>query len=765
MHIPEIVEQGQTDILIPLRLQNLDKIPIYLISTRLYYRCQLEDIQGEYKVISSTSTSELIPPNSEKEIILHVDIATDIPIGQAAITPILLVSWNDNVPQELELVSEEPYIWTVQPRGRTFVISTEHSDREIAGIPFWVKLEAWCNNQPDIDYSGVSRIYFDIVDSSNQTAAQIPNYLDLSFDHGKTITERNFCFYNTVETYLLRAKDTQAGGPQGTSNMIAIKPGELGSFRLELDTPQKNNTVLEGRCHLIALDMYENIKTNYHTDTILASSEGKIKGIPSVGNVISGANFQDGIADLVSLGIKINVPELTEGGKVVKLIAKANGKIGYSNEITLIPSTVMPPSATQALLRKLWGYRKKRIWIANTDEEVTNDLQENFQNDYDVLVRTLELDHLDVLIGNPPDVLFLDASTTESEGYAILREIRRTPNMEGINIFIIGSSTESERKISEVLRSGSIYLTKPISIPTLRAMVADLLETTSMEHGHMPTRGARMQGSEGHIYQIISKVGEGGMGYIYEAKRLRDQKKVIIKYLPPRDFKSIKSVVRFIQEAHTVLSFQHENLVTGYDMIMDRNRCFYVMEFIDGKTVEELIRKDKKIPPIIALRIVLQVATALQSLEEDHHLVHRDIKPSNILVTPHGLVKLVDFGIAKLSNHHLTTVGIILGTPYYLSPEQILGKEITIQSDIYSLGATFYHMITGEHPFQGSDVYNIIHQRLNKDPKDPRTYTKDIPEVISNLILRMMDRKPNRRFDNCRSLIVEIETILQYFNY
>ncbi|HNZ67195.1 MAG TPA: hypothetical protein PKM32_07470, partial [Planctomycetota bacterium] len=507
MHIPEIVEQGQTDILIPLRLQNLDKIPIYLISTRLYYRCQLEDIQGEYKVISSTSTSELIPPNSEKEIILHVDIATDIPIGQAAITPILLVSWNDNVPQELELVSEEPYIWTVQPRGRTFVISTEHSDREIAGIPFWVKLEAWCNNQPDIDYSGVSRIYFDIVDSSNQTAAQIPNYLDLSFDHGKTITERNFCFYNTVETYLLRAKDTQAGGPQGTSNMIAIKPGELGSFRLELDTPQKNNTVLEGRCHLIALDMYENIKTNYHTDTILASSEGKIKGIPSVGNVISGANFQDGIADLVSLGIKINVPELTEGGKVVKLIAKANGKISYSNEITLIPSTVMPPSATQALLRKLWGYRKKRIWIANTDEEVTNDLQENFQNDYDVLVRTLELDHLDVLIGNPPDVLFLDASTTESEGYAILREIRRTPNMEGINIFIIGSSTESERKISEVLRSGSIYLTKPISIPTLRAMVADLLETTSMEHGHMPTRGARMQGSEGHIYQIISKVG------------------------------------------------------------------------------------------------------------------------------------------------------------------------------------------------------------------------------------------------------------------
>ena len=93
----------------------------------------------------------------------------------------------------------------------------------------------------------------------------------------------------------------------------------------------------------------------------------------------------------------------------------------------------------------------------------------------------------------------------------------------------------------------------------------------------MPHRCSH-QGSEGHIYQIISKVGEGGMGYIYEAKRLRDQKKVIIKYLPPRDFKSIKSVVRFIQEAHTVLSFQHENLVTGYDMIMDRNRCFYVME-------------------------------------------------------------------------------------------------------------------------------------------------------------------------------------------
>ena len=100
-----------------------------------------------------------------------------------------------------------------------------------------------------------------------------------------------------------------------------------------------------------------------------------------------------------------------------------------------------------------------------TDEEVTNDLQENFQNDYDVLVRTLELDHLDVLIGNPPDVLFLDASTTESEGYAILREIRRTPNMEGINIFIIGSSTESERKISEVFVAVALS-NKTSALPT-----------------------------------------------------------------------------------------------------------------------------------------------------------------------------------------------------------------------------------------------------------------------------------------------------------
>lgn len=763
MQIPAAVKQGEKDIVIPFRLQNLDIMAVNLLSIRLRFEDMQNQVHGEYTVMTATGGAELLPPNTEKEMILHVYIPADAPLGNMTITPILLISWNDNIPQEIALIGNKPYIWLVQENEYLFKIDTMHSGTEVAGVPFWVKIIAYENGSINTAYSGLKTINFSLSETSN-TTVKLPSKLDIFFDSGIAVTNTCFCFYNAIEKYTLQVFDSHENGPRGILENIKLLPGELGSFRLELQSPQKNNTVLEGKNELIVIDLYDNVKLDYHGDVVLGTTDGKIRGIPQVGNIISGANFKDGIADLTSLGIKINLPNLSASGQVVKVFAKADGKIGYSNEVTIIPSSFMPPSATQALIQKLWGCRKKKIWISSKDEDMTKDLQEKFQADYDVTVQLLEANYLESFVSNPPNVLFLDATDPDTQGYDILREICRTPNMECLYILFIGPATETERKIAEVVHTGSAYVTKPISIPTLRAMVAEYLENISVQQGNMPTRGVRLQGSEGNVYQIISKVGEGGMGFIYEAKRLKDQKKVIIKYLPPRDFQILKSVVRFIQEAYTVLSFHNQNLVTGYDMVMDKHRCFYVMEFINGKTIEELIRVEKKIEPLRALRIILQVAGALASLEEEHNLVHRDIKPSNILVTQHGLVKLVDFGIAKVSNHHLTTVGIILGTPYYLSPEQILGKDVTIQSDIYSLGATFYHMVTGEHPFQGTDVYNIIHQRLNNDPKDPRLYTPALPKMIAELILRMMDRNPKKRFDHCSSLIVEIESILQFLS-
>lgn len=759
---PIIVEQGERDQAITIVVSNPTSYTINIAQTNLRFYQNDRDISTEYQVRASANNPPIVPAGGTEEIRLTVDILESANLGKTSLVPIIMATPDGNSLHAAEITSARISQWRVEPCGRIFKITTEHQNMETAGIPFQITLETFLNNEIDIHYQGQHRVFFSMLNLSNDTAAQIPTYLDLTFKDGKTISERCFCFYNTVETYILSCQDNKAGGPEGSSANIMLAPGVLSSFRLEIHSPQKNNVALEGENILTALDLYSNVKSDYRSDTILACSEGSIKGLPN--NSIPGTSFQQGIVDLNTLNLRICVPEFHPDGKVVRLTARGSEKSGSSGKITILPATAMSVSATQAMIHRLWAYRRHHIWIANADTDTTKELELAFQNDYDVLIRNISCSQLDIIFSNPPDALFLDVENVSEDGYQIIRELRKSPNMECLPIFVMGSTTESEAKIGEVLRCGCIYTTKPLSMPALRAMLADLLQNLSVEQGHMPSRGTRLPGSEGLFYQIVSKIGEGGMGYIYEAIRQRDQKRVIIKYLPTRDFKNIKSVLRFIQEAHTVLGFHHENLVQGYDMLMDRNRCFYVMEFIEGKTVEQLIRQENKMKPERATRIILQITRALQCLQEEHDLVHRDIKPSNILVMPNGLAKLVDFGIAKISNHHLTTVGIILGTPYYLSPEQILGKEITIQSDIYSLGATFYHMVTGEHPFQGTDVYAIIHQRLSRDPRDPRQYNIALPRTIAQIILRMMHQNPNKRYESPKILIDDLEKVLKAFD-
>ncbi len=761
MLAPVVVEQGQDDQAITFGIQNLENYPVYLVSSKLCFRRDQEDVSKEYKVRSKIGNPKVLQAQSSQEIRLSVDISQEASLGKITLVPVLKAGYTEANSEEIELATEKVCQWRVEPSGRVFQITTEHQGIETAGEAFSLRMEAYLRGAVDESYHGHHRIVFSLGDTTRDSSSQIPEYLDLIFDQGKIITDKLFYLLNTLQSYTLHAQEKKPGGAKGKSPEIKVKPAALASFRVDIKSPQKNNSPLEGENSIIALDSYNNVKTDFKEDVILSSSEGKIKGIPGIGNIISSASFHEGVADLTALKVKFSLTDLGEAGKVVKLTAQCQNKTGQSGDISVLSSIPPSSSASQAMIRRLWGGRRKKIWIANTDSEIAKNLEESFQKDYEVVIKNVDIEHLDILTSNPPNVLFLDSGESSQDSLLILREIRNTTHMECLPIYMIGSNQDSESKVSEILRSGCYYLTKPLNYVAIRAMVAEILQNLAVEQGNMPARGARIQGSEGLVYQIVAKIGEGGMGYIYEAKSLRDQNKVIVKCLPPRDFKNIKSVMRFVQEGYTVLNLHHENLVAGYDIFMDRNRCFYVMEFIEGKTIEQLLRIEGKIPSDRSIRIILQVARALEYLEQEHNLVHRDIKPSNILVTQQGLVKLVDFGIAKLSNHHLTTVGIILGTPYYLSPEQILGKDITIQSDIYSLGATFYHMITGAHPFQGPDVYNIIHQRLSRDAREPHLINPEIPLIVSQLIMKMLDRKPTKRHESAKVLVKDIEDIIE----
>jgi len=273
--------------------------------------------------------------------------------------------------------------------------------------------------------------------------------------------------------------------------------------------------------------------------------------------------------------------------------------------------------------------------------------------------------------------------------------------------------------------------------------------------------GTLLPGSNGESYVIQGMIGRGGMGIAYSALRQSDENIVVVKTLLPEHMGDMKVIIRFVQEARTILGFDHENLVHGYDIYQGSTLSFFVMEYLDGPSVEEILEEQPMIEPLRATEIVLGIARALEYLEK-HSLVHRDVKPANIIITQNGTPKLVDFGIVKMTDRNcsLTTDGIILGTPYYLSPEQTYQTNVDIRSDIYSLGATFFHMVVGEVPFPGDNPIDVIQKRLTKTPK-PEKIKSDLPKPICAVIERMMNRNVKKRYDTVTDLVHELEGIIK----
>jgi len=273
--------------------------------------------------------------------------------------------------------------------------------------------------------------------------------------------------------------------------------------------------------------------------------------------------------------------------------------------------------------------------------------------------------------------------------------------------------------------------------------------------------GVLLPGSDGEYYIIQKMLGRGGMGIAYSAMRGSDEKIVVIKTLLPENTNDLKVVMRFVQEARIILSFDHDNLVKGYDLQQGKTLTYFVMEFLDGPSVEEILEEQAFMDPVHATEIILGMAKALEYLES-HHLVHRDVKPSNIILTKAGIPKMVDFGIVKMTDrsYSLTTEGIILGTPYYLSPEQTYQTKVDIRSDIYNLGATYYHMVVGEVPFPGDNPIDVIQKRLVKAP-EPEKVKPDLPKPVAAIIKKMMNKNIKKRHNQTSELVAELQDTLE----
>ncbi len=264
-------------------------------------------------------------------------------------------------------------------------------------------------------------------------------------------------------------------------------------------------------------------------------------------------------------------------------------------------------------------------------------------------------------------------------------------------------------------------------------------------------------------FEVLEKIGQGGMGVVYKARQISLDRIVALKILPPRLAKDESFVKRFRREALSAARLNHPNVVQVIDVGEDKGYHYLAMEYVEGRSLKQILKERGRLPEKEALLIVRQVAEAL-SYARKEGIVHRDIKPDNILVSSRGVAKLADLGLAKrpAEDADLTLSGSVVGTPYYIAPEQAEGREdIDIRADLYSLGATLYHMVVGEVPFSGPTPAAVMLKHLKDPPPDPRKKVPHLSAACAALILRLMEKDRHKRIQSPDRLMKEIDAILR----
>ncbi len=248
-------------------------------------------------------------------------------------------------------------------------------------------------------------------------------------------------------------------------------------------------------------------------------------------------------------------------------------------------------------------------------------------------------------------------------------------------------------------------------------------------------------------YEIIAEIGSGGMATVYKAVQRSLDRPVAIKELKKAFHADDQIVKRFERESRVAASLQHENIVHIYDYWKKPNYAI-VMEYVDGTNLADVIEKTGALPVDVGIMIAVQVCNALEYAHM-RGFVHRDIKPSNIMIKRNGEIKLMDFGIAQSRNLEVLTMpGTLIGTPAYMSPEQILGQQLDIRSDLFSFGIVLYEMFTGVKPFSDDDTRSVTAKIMKDKFPAPRRINSDIPWRLHWLIKKCLRKKPNRRYES-----------------
>lgn len=264
-------------------------------------------------------------------------------------------------------------------------------------------------------------------------------------------------------------------------------------------------------------------------------------------------------------------------------------------------------------------------------------------------------------------------------------------------------------------------------------------------------------------YEIEREIGRGAMGVVYLGRDPRIARTVAIKTLNCAAFEEQEAgalKARFFREAEAAGRLSHPAIVTVYDVGEDADLAYIAMDFARGRPLSDFSRPGKLLPLATVLDIVGRVAEALD-YAHGHQIVHRDIKPGNIIYDPAtGEVRITDFGIAKIADDSRTRTGSVMGSPLYMSPEQLKGSKVTGHSDIYSLGVTLYKLVSGEPPYDGDTLASLTYQILNKRPRSVREWRPELPQGVVRLINKAIQREPDKRFASAGAMAEAIRRVL-----
>jgi serine/threonine protein kinase len=253
-------------------------------------------------------------------------------------------------------------------------------------------------------------------------------------------------------------------------------------------------------------------------------------------------------------------------------------------------------------------------------------------------------------------------------------------------------------------------------------------------------------------YRIVERIGRGAMGMVYRARDEAMDRDVAVKVMMAdlEDDPDIR--VRFHREAQAAARLSHPNIITIFDVGEDGNRFYIVMELLRGTTLKDFVRHERT-PLERKLDLMIQLCAGLGAAH-NASIYHRDIKPGNLFVRSDGTLKVLDFGVARLASSSMTTAGLIVGTPDYMSPEQARGDQIDGRSDIFSVGGVFYFMLTGRKPFPASDLPSVFHQVETEDPLPLES--REAPPALANVVMKALVKDKRMRYQTCEELMADL---------